>query len=319
MSILVTGGAGFIGTNLVNTLIERGEDVVILDIDEKPRLGKLLDKRAKFVLGDVSKWAKVLEVVKKYEVKSIFHLAALLSAECEQKPYQALETNITGTFNVLEVAKQMNVEKVIFTSTTATYGLGIPKYVDESVRQEPTSIYGDTKVFGELLGLYYHIRHGLDFRCVRLATVIGPGRAFGGMSVFSSHIIERPAIGLPYSVFVREDIPIGIFYIKDAIDLLIKLHDAKSVKTRLFNSGSMEVLTKDLVDAVKKYVPDAKITFEPDPLKSDVVASWPILVGKRAEEELGWKINYDLDSMVKDFVEHVKQNKEFYLSLWQEG
>lgn len=245
MSILITGGTGFIGISLANSLIDKGEEPVLFDVSKSPRV-KLLKKEVKIIVGDLTLWPDIARAIKENQIKSIFHLGALLSGESEEKPLQAFQVNTLGTLNLLEAARLFDIEKIVFTSTAAVYSTDSNEPVNEDFKREPNSIYGVSKVAAELLGNYYHFRYNLDFRGVRLAAVIGPGRGGTALSSFSSHMIERAALNLPYKVTVSEDTGIPVLYIKDVIDLLIKLHDAKSVKTRIFNSNSIRPKAKEI-------------------------------------------------------------------------
>jgi len=184
MPKLITGGMGFIGTYLARALLKDGEEVVLFDIVPSSPLIRDIKDKVKIVRGDLSSWAEVLEVVKTYKIDGIYHTGALLSASAEEKPITAYQVNAGGTFNILEAAKLFDIERVVYLSTIASYGLGIPDVVDEDTIQMPISMYGVTKVFSERLGEYYNRKFGVDFRGVRLPAVIGPGRGTGGASAY---------------------------------------------------------------------------------------------------------------------------------------
>ena len=155
MSILLTGGSGFIGVPLTKELIQRGYQVVVFDA--QPNLNALgeLVERLRIVRGDVTVFNEVFDVVKKYKVTDVFHLAAILSSACEENPSLVFEINVGGTLNVLEAVRAGGAKKFIFPSSIATYGSGVAVPVGEDARQEPLSFYGATKVFCELLGLQF--------------------------------------------------------------------------------------------------------------------------------------------------------------------
>src|SRR4030065_588345 len=187
MAKLITGGLGFIGVYLARALLEKGEEVVLFDIVNTSPLIHDIKNKVKIVQGNLASWAEVLEVAKQYKIDGIYHTGALLSASAEEKPITAYEVNAGGTFNVLEAARLFNVKRVVYTSTIASYGLGLHT-VDEDTIQMPISMYGVTKVFSERLGEYYHRKFGVDFRAVRLPSVIGPGRGAGGASAYSTRV-----------------------------------------------------------------------------------------------------------------------------------
>jgi threonine 3-dehydrogenase len=307
MSILITGGTGFIGSNLARTLVEEGRDVILLDV--KPNLKRIADisGRVRVLEGDLSLWQTLISSVKEYGVEEIYHLAAYLSAASEESPLRVFNANFIGTLNVLEAARIFDLEKVIYSSSLASFGPGLPQPVANDAKQEPRTVYGISKVFSELYGLYYHHRYGLDFRALRLPSVVGPGRNGGGASAYSTLIIQRAAEGSPYKIEVGEDTRMPIIYILDAVRAFLILHDAKAPKTRVYNIAGISPTAKEIVDAVRKFIPDAQLTFEPKPEIVRIVDSWPQMIDDRvAREELGWKLSYPLRELVEDFIGKVR-------------
>lgn len=315
MPKLITGGLGFIGTYLARTLLEKGEEVVLFDIVRSSPLIYDIKDKVKIVQGDLASWAEVLEVVKKYKIDGIYHTGALLSGSAEEKPITAYQVNAGGTFNVLEAARLFNVERVIYLSTIATYGLGIPDTVNEDTIQMPISMYGVTKVFSERLGEYYYRKFGVDFRGVRLPAVIGPGRGPGGASAYSTLMISVPALNRPYQVFVEEDVRMPLLYINDALDCLIRLYetDNAKLKRRIYCIAGFSPTAREIYEAVKKVLPSADIQFKPDPELTKIVRSWPQYVDETlAREEWGWKTKYFLNKTIEDFIKEVQAHPEIY-------
>jgi nucleoside-diphosphate-sugar epimerase len=315
MAKLITGGLGFIGSHLAHALLKRGEEVVLFDIIPRSPLIEDIKDRVKIVQGDLASWAEVLEVVKKYKIDGIYHTGALLSAAAEEKPITAYQVNAGGTFHILEAAKLFNVERVIFLSTIATYGPGITQKVNEDTIQMPISMYGVTKVFSERLGEYYYRKFGVDFRGVRLPSVIGPGRGPGGASAYSTLMISEPALGRPYRVFVAEDVRMALLYIKDAVDCLIQLYyaDNSRLKRRVYCIAGFSPTAKEIYHEVKKHIPDADLKFEPDPEMTELVRSWPPYFDEtKANEEWGWKTKYFLEETIRDFIREIQTHPERY-------
>jgi len=315
MPKLITGGMGFIGTYLARALLEQGEEVVLFDVVRTSPLIKDIKDRVKIVQGDVSSWAEVLEVVKQFKIDGIYHTGALLSASAEEKPITAYHVNAGGTFNVLEAAKLFKVKRVMYLSTIASYGLGIPETVNEDTIQMPISMYGVTKVFCERLGEYYYRKFGVDFRGVRLPAVIGPGRGAGGASAYSTLMISEPALRRPYQVFVEEDVRMPLLYVHDAVDCLIRLYkaDNRKLKRRVYCIAGFSPTAREICEAVKKILPKADLKFKPDREMTEIVRSWPRFVDEtRAREEWGWKTQYLLNESVKDFIEQLQKHPELY-------
>ncbi len=314
MAKLITGGMGFIGTYLAHALLAKGEDVILFDVITSSPLIKDIKNKIKIVQGDLASWAEVLEVVKQYKIDGIYHTGALLSASAEEKPITAYQVNAGGTFNILEAARLFNVERVIYTSTIASYGLGLHT-VNEDTIQMPISMYGVTKVFSERLGEYYHRKFGVDFRAVRLPSVIGPGRGGGGASAYSTLMISEPALKKPYTVYVEEDVIMPLLYIKDAIDGLLRLYDADNakLKRRVYCIAGFSPTAREIYEAVKKILPKADIQFKPDRELTEIVRSWPKYLDEtNGHEEWGWKTKFLLDETVRDFIKEVQARPEIY-------
>ena len=180
MRALIFGGAGSIGSRLSAALVARGDEVLSLDVSDEPVVPSEAFTQVDARIGSVQDAAAVDEVVAEFRPDSIFHLAAILSGLAETDSELAWRVNVDGTRNVLEAARKFGIGKVVFTSTVATYGAGLPEPITEDVPQWPAGLYGVTKVLGERLGVYYHQRFGLDFRAVRLAAMVAPTAPAGG-------------------------------------------------------------------------------------------------------------------------------------------
>jgi threonine 3-dehydrogenase len=314
MAKLITGGLGFIGVYLAHALLQKGEEIVLFDIMSSSPLIKDIKDKVKIVQGDLSSWAEVMEVVKKNKIDGIYHTGALLSASAEEKPITAYNVNAGGTFNILEAARLFNVKRVVYTSTIASYGLGLHT-VDEDTIQMPISMYGVTKVFSERLGEYYQRKFGVDFRAVRLPSIIGPGRGAGGASAYSTLMISEPALKRPYSVFVEEDVIMPLLYIKDCVDCLIGLYEADNakLKRRVYCIAGFSPTAKEIYEEVKRILPTANIKFKPDRELTQIVRSWPkYLKETKAFEDWGWKTKFHLKETVEDFIKEVQAHPEIY-------
>ena len=314
MPKLITGGMGFIGTYLAHALLAKGEEVVLFDVMTNSPLIQDIKSKVKIVQGDLSSWAEVLGAVKQYKIDGIYHTGALLSASAEEKPITAYQVNAGGTFNILEAARLFNVKRVIYTSTIASYGLGLDRVNEETI-QMPISMYGVTKVFSERLGEYYHRKFGVDFRAVRLPSVIGPGRGGGGASAYSTLMISEPALKRPYQVFVEEDVIMPLLYIEDCVNCLTKLYEADNakLKRRVYCIAGFSPTAKEIVEAVKKVLPKADLKFNPNSEMTQIVRSWPRYQDEtKAGEEWGWKTKFLLHETVKDFIEKVQAHPEIF-------
>lgn len=315
MAKMITGGLGFIGSHLARKLVGMGEMVILFDVIPKSKLIDDIRDKVTVVRGDLGNWAEVLDTVKKYKVDCIYHLGALLSAAAEENPLTAYMVNSNGMFHVLEAARLFDVEKVIFLSSIASYGLRIPERVSDDEVQLPTTLYGVTKVFSERLGEYYHRKFSINFRGVRFPSVIGPGRGPGGASAYSSLMIQNPAAGMPYDVFVDQIATIPLLYIKDAVQSLIALEDVEETKLtrRVYNIEGFSPTALELANTVRKYIPKARIEFNPDPEMVKIVHGWPReLDDSVAREDWGWKSKYTLDAAVRDFITEFQVRPDLY-------
>jgi threonine 3-dehydrogenase len=313
MAVLITGGAGFIGIELAKEFLNRGEDIVIFDKVINEELFSR-EKKITKAKGDITNLPEVLNVVQQNNVHTIFHLAAILSAVSEGNPWAAININALGTYHVLEAARLFQVKKVIFTSSMGVYGVTQDTIVTEDTIQRPSIMYGVTKVFSELLGLYYQRKFGIDFRGVRFPQLIGPGVKTMGFGQYNPWLIEAAIKGEPFDVWVPEDTVIPLMYIKDAIHSLVLLSDAEEskLKKRVYNLGQIipPPTAKEVVDTVRKYYPDAQISFKPDQNAVNVLKTIPrIIKGDHAEQEWGWRIEYSLNDTVKDFIAEFKNMK----------
>ncbi|MBA7584568.1 putative epimerase/dehydratase [subsurface metagenome] len=308
MAKLITGGLGFIGSHLARKLVGLGEDVVLFDIATQAKLIDDIKDEVKIVRGDLSNWAHVLHTVKKYDVDCIYHTGALLSTTAEEDPLTAYMVNANGTLYVLEAARLFDVKKVIYLSTAATYGPGLPERISDDEVQRPTTMYGVTKVFCERLGEYYHRKFGLNFRGARFPSIIGSGRTGGGASAYTSLIVQEPAASRRYEVFVDEEARTPILYVKDAVRSLIQLEQAEenSLKRRVYNIEGFTPTPRaiELANTVKKYIPNARIEFHPVPEMVDIVHNWAQEIdGRSAREDWGFKAQYTLDEAIADFID----------------
>lgn len=321
MPILITGGTGFIGAALARTLVERGEDVILFDV--VPRIERVADIRdkVKVVRGDLQVWPEVLNVIQENKVEGIFHLGSMLSGPAEENPWAAFQTIAAGTMHVLEGARLFGVKRIVFSSTSATYGLGTTGIITDETIQRPITIYGSGKLFGEHLGRFYRRKFGLDFRCLRYFAVIGPGAKPTPVVAYNSYMVENAALGKPYECTVSEDAAVPITYFKDAVRATEMLYDApkEKIKTICYNIAgvSSAKTAKELALAVKKFVPEARITFKPDPefmkFFREFFASMRVFDDSRAREEWGWKPGYtDLEKLVEDFLREVRTRPQWY-------
>lgn len=313
MRVVVTGGTGFVGAHLARTLAGRGDSVTCLDI---ARSSALLESvpGVTTVRCDVGAWAEVVHALREARPEIVFHSAGILSAFAEERPQAAYRANATGTYNVLEAASLLDIPRVVFTSTIATYGPGIGSVVDETTRQRPTTMYGVTKAFGEQLGEYFSTRFDVDFRAIRLPSVIGPGRGPGGASAYSSLIVSEPARRRPYRVPVQDSATTPLLYVKDAVSALLDIAAADPARLgrRTYGVSGFSPTARELADTVRRAIPDAEIDFAPEQSIGAIVDTWPDRVDdSEAARDWGWSAAYPLDAAVDDFVAELRAHPDW--------
>ncbi|MBY6270674.1 MAG: L-threonine 3-dehydrogenase [Caldibacillus debilis] len=309
--ILVTGALGQIGTELVVELRKiYGEgNVVATDIrkTEHPAV-----EGGPFEIVDVLDGKRLAEVADRYRVDTIIHLAALLSATAENNPLLAWNINMNGLVNALEVARERGCQ--FFTpSSIGAFGPSTPKdHTPQDTIQRPTTMYGVNKVAGELLCDYYYHKFGLDTRGLRFPGLIShtapPG---GGTTDYAVEIYYEAVKHKKYTCYIAEGTYMDMMYMPDAIDAIIRLMEAdgeKLVHRNAFNVSAMSVEPEDFAREIKKHIPEFKMDYQVDPLRQKIAESWPnSLDTSCAEEEWGFRPNYDLEAMTKDMLENIRK------------
>lgn len=305
--ILVTGAAGQIGSELVPALRARygAERVVASDIRMTTPAAA---PDGAFEHLDCTKPEQIQEIIRHYQVRTIYHLAAMLSASAEEKPQAAWELNMGGLYNVLELARQHRCA-LFFPSSIGAFGATTPRdKTPQDTIQRPDTIYGVTKVSGELLCDYYAHRFALDVRGLRLpglishATLPGGGTTDYAVAIFYQAIRYRH-----YTCFLRPDTSLDMMYMPDAIRAILTLMDADAAKLKhrnAFNITAMNFTPDALAAAIRKHLPDFRIDYEIDPMRQAIADSWPRSVDDgAAHAEWGWKPYYDIDTMTKDMLD----------------
>lgn len=308
--VLITGAFGQIGSELTTKLrgLYGDSNVVATDIKEKKQLD------GPFEIVDVTDRQKIYDVAKKYNVDTIMHLAALLSATAEKDPLRAWNINMGGLVNALEVARELDLQ--FFTpSSIGAFGPSTPKdNTPQDTLQRPTTMYGVNKVSGELLCDYYFDRFGLDTRGVRFPGLISyetlPG---GGTTDYAVEIYYEAIKNKAYASFIDKGTFMDMMYMPDALDAIVDLMEAdpsKLIHRNAFNITSISAAPEDFAASIQKYIPEFKLSYDVDPARQAIADSWPNHIDSSvARKEWGFKVNYDLDTMTKDMLEKIKQKQ----------
>ena len=309
--ILVTGASGQIGSELVPALRKHhGTDEVIAS-DVREVVGRGALSEGPFEHIDCTDANELQDAVRRHDVDMIYHLAALLSAVAEERPQMAWTVNMSGLYSVLEVARQYRCA-VFFPSSIGTFGPGTPRVATpQDTIQRPTTIYGVTKVSGELLCDYYARRFGVDTRGLRfpglISNVAPPG---GGTTDYAVDIFYQAIRYRHYTCFLHEDTRLDMMYMPDAIDGMVNLMAADSAKLRHrngYNVTAMSITPPELAAEIEKHVPGFVIDYEVDPIRQAIADSWPMSIDdSAARAEWDWSPCYDLTTMTADMVATLK-------------
>ena len=306
--IIVTGAVGQIGSELTMYLRDKygGDNVVAIGHRTKP--SEKLKNSGPFEFINVSEYKQVEDIVKKYDIGTIYHLAAILSAVGENKPQLCWDVNINGLYNVLEVAREHKCAMFI-PSSIAAFGPETPKdNTPQDTIQRANTMYGVTKVAGEVLSDYYYTRFNVDTRGVRYPGIISyetlPG---GGTTDYAVEIFYEAIKNKRYSCFLREDTMLDMMYMPDALKGACDLMEADPSKLKhrnAFNLTAFNFTPEEIAEKIKVHIPDFQMEYNVDPVRQAIADSWPNHMDDScAREEWGWSPEYDLDAMVKDMIE----------------
>lgn len=311
-NILIIGSTGQIGSELTMLLRKSYTGNVVAGYIPGAEPKGELKESGPSAIVDITNAQQIADAVTKYQVDTIYNLAALLSAVAENKPQLAWKIGLGGLFNTLEVAREKNC--AVFTpSSIGSFGPGTPKdKTPQDTIQRPKTMYGVTKVSGELLSDYYFTRFGVDTRSVRFPGLISyvtpPG---GGTTDYAVDIYYSAAKGEKFVCPIAAGIYMDMMYMPDALRAAIEIMEAdptKLVHRNSFNIASMSFEPDTIYQQIRKYVPNFEMEYQVDPLRQAIADSWPnSLDDTCAREEWGWKPEYDLDAMTVDMLAKLKQ------------
>ena len=312
--ILIIGACGQIGTELTLKLREiHGNDQVIAsDIREG---AEELMQSGPFEILNATDESHIKEIVKKYEVKQVYLMAAMLSATAEKAPMKAWDLNMDSLFHVLNLAKEGTIDKIFWPSSIAVFGPTTPKdNTPQTTVMEPITVYGISKQTGERWCEYYFNKFGVDVRSIRYPGIISyktlPG---GGTTDYAIEIFHEAIKNKEYTSFLAEDAALPMMYMDDAIKATVDIMEAPAEKVKVrssYNLAAMSFTPEVLANEIKKHIEDFKISYEPD-FRQSIAESWPSSIDdSTARSDWGWEHEFDLEKLTKTMLEGVGKTLE---------
>jgi len=306
---------GQIGSELTMALREKYGNDNVVATGRKTKPGETLLNSGPFEFIDITDRKTVEKAVKEYDIDTIYNMAAILSAVGEEKPLLCWNVNIDGMYNILEIARDFDMARVFVPSSIAAFGPETPRdNTPQETVLKPKTMYGVTKVAGELLGDYYFKRFGLDVRGVRYPGIISsetlPG---GGTTDYAVEIFYEAIKNKKYTCFVKKDTVLPMMYMPDCIKGTIDLMEADVKKLKHhcdFNMASMSFSAEELAVEIRKHIPGFVCNYKPD-FRQDIADTWPKSIDDQAARlEWGWKPKYNISTMTEDMLEKLSKRYE---------
>lgn len=304
--ILVIGAGGQVGQELVEQLrLKKGKDGVLAT-----DIRKLDDSNGPSEELNAMDAAQLKSLVENYQVREIYHLAALLSATAEKQVKFAWDLNMQSLFHVLDLAKDGIIKKVFWPSSIAVFGPNTPrKNTPQHTVTDPTTVYGISKLAGERWCEYYATNYGVDVRSIRYPGLIGykslPG---GGTTDYAVDIFYKALENGRYECFLKEGTYLPMMYMEDAIRATMELMEAAPEKIKVrssYNLAGISFSPEEIAAAIKKHLPEFEMTYTPD-FRQKIAESWPQSIDDApAQNDWGWKIKYNLEKMVADMLKNL--------------
>jgi len=306
-AVLVTGATGQIGTDLTAVLRDRYPDRTVVASDIRDGT----DVPEPYVEVDVTDGQRLADIVSKYRVDTVYHLAALLSAEGERDPSRTFEVNVGGLRTLIAVGQSHGVDTVVVPSSIAVYGSETPPDPAERTVLAPTTMYGVTKVVTEHLGRYYSRRTDLDVRGIRFPGIIShTTKPSGGTTDYAVNAFYGAVDRGAYTYFVREGTRLPMIYISDAVQALVRLAEADRSDLRFhceYNVMDVSFTPAELTASIRERMPEFRARYAPDE-RQEIADSWPaVLDDDAAREDWGWQPEYDLDRITEEMLRNLER------------
>lgn len=313
-TILIIGASGQIGTELTAKLrkMHGAKNVIASDIREG---NSELMNAGPFEILDATDQKKIEQIVDKYNVGTVYLMAAMLSATAEKAPMKAWELNMNSLFIILNLAKEKRIHKVFWPSSIAVFGPTTPvDNTPQTTIMEPSTVYGISKQTGERWCEYYFNRYGVDVRSIRYPGLISyktpPG---GGTTDYAIEIYHEALANGKYTSFLNAGTYLPMMYMDDAIQATIQLMEAPAEKIKIrssYNLGGVSFDPEEIAASIKKHLPNFTIDYAPD-FRQDIADSWPNSIDDRkAQEDWNWKHSFDLHKITETMLENLKEKEK---------
>ncbi|MDH5367021.1 MAG: NAD-dependent epimerase/dehydratase family protein [Cyclobacteriaceae bacterium] len=308
--VLVIGACGQLGFELTLALrkLHGSENVIASDI----RKGQEELMNDSFEVLDAMNKMDIIHLVKKHNITQIYHLAAVLSAKGEKNPGFAWDLNMGSLSNVLEVAKEYQLDKIYWPSSIAVFGPNTPQNnTPQNCIMDPNTVYGITKQAGERWCEYYFNKYGVDVRSLRYPGLIGyktmPG---GGTTDYAVDIYYKALQERKFECFLSANTALPMMYMDDAVKATIDLMQADASNIKIHSSYNISAISftpEQISTSIKKYIPDFEISYKPD-FRQNIADSWPNSIDdSKARNDWGWYHQYDLDKMTEEILKGLKE------------
>jgi len=307
--ILVIGASGQIGTDLTMELRKRFGNENVIASDIKAPSDMVLNS-GPFTEINVLDKEGLKEVVVKYKITEIYHLAAILSGNAEKAPKKSWDINMEGLFNVLDIVKEQKLEKVFWPSSIAVFGPSTPRTnTPQDTVMDPNTVYGISKQAGERWCEYYFDKYDVDVRSLRYPGLISySAEAGGGTTDYAVEIFYDAIEKKQYECFLKEDTALPMMFMEDAIDATIGIMESDKEKVKIrssYNIAGISFDPKTIASEIKKHIPEFEISYKPD-FRQAIADSWPQSIDEqRANQDWGWKAKYGIKEMCKVMLDEV--------------
>jgi nucleoside-diphosphate-sugar epimerase len=311
-TVLVIGACGQVGSELVPALRDIYGDSHVIASDIQTPTNPVFEA-GPFEHLDVLDVQRLVQIIEQYRPTHIYHLAALLSATAERQPLFGWKLNMEGLFNLLNLARdEEGIRRIYWPSSIAAFGPHTPRFdTPQYTVMDPTTVYGISKLAGELQAQYYFERWGVDVRSIRYPGLIGhesePG---GGTTDYAVSIYHDALSTKVHKCFLAEETTLPMLYMPDAVKATLDIMHAPSEQIKIrtsYNLTGMSFAPKDIAASIQKHIPDFTIQYAPDERQA-IAQSWPATIDDtRAREDWGWAPRFDLNRMTEDMLSNLRE------------